>query len=623
MLFPIAPAFDVESAQQLIHWLNALNTLGKKKIVGPNATTSSKNRCSRTIPNIFSDQWFDSTASVPRISFLHLDFLTKRNQHRLPFGLEKPIFRNRHCGFGRCRQVGVFGCMSLGRCQDVSLSKRDGVVAYRFQEPLDEQVNGILEVQRCRIVQHLNELLEPGVFEMWFGNGELIVVDRERVRFGAANHFQLGRIQSRYFSAIRKSVEYACGKSFPVEFGLASDDSNLKSSSMCSAPADAKPSKLAEVAPSSAGAPAINTGTEAKLIPPAAQSMSQRSPQAQQKRGVDSFWFGESNRLARAGIEQMYGQLGLLSPLVFYGPAGCGKSHLLESIVIDARRKHQLKRCVYMSAEQFTSNFIESLRGTGLPVFRRKYRDLDVLAIDDVQFFAGKQATLVEFHHTFDVLTRAGKQVILSSDRPPADLGVLGSDISARIMSGLVCPLNYPDVEGRKRILTSLCKTRGFQIPESVVDLISRNLARDVRRLSGAVNRLHAFSVASGHKVDLDLAQHALTDLFSISASQSSLGSIEKAVCDFCRVQPSELKSDSRQKRICAARMLAMYLSRKYTANAFSEIGDYFGRSHSTVIAAHRKVATWVEINQSIELPHASYLAQDAVVQIESTLRVG
>ena len=489
------------------------------------------------------------------------------------------------------------------------LSNQDRIVAHYGER---EHENSLFAAQHLQIKQILIDRMGPNIFEMWFGEATTISVDQEAVHVISENEFAQNRLQTKFLQAIREAVASTCGPTFSVNFTLKEDHGQeaVEESAKSASPVpstDPVPLSVAQVPNQVMG----------DVAPPP-----ERNPN--RKRGIDSFWFGHNNRLAEAGVGQMFEQLGQMSPLVFYGPAGSGKSHLLESVVVEARRKHKLNRCVFLSAEQFTTNFVQALRGTGLPLFRRKYRDLDLLAIDDVHFFAGKKATLAEFQHTIDNLTRHGKQVVLSSNRPPIDLGGLGSDITTRMMSGLVCPLNYPDEKGRRKILRELCRQREFAIPGDVLDLIGQNLARDVRRLSGAVNRVHALSVAIGEPVTMEMAQQALTDLFSVHGTTTSISSIEKVVCEFCGVKPADLKSNSRQKRISAARMLAMYLSRQYTPNAFSEIGDYFGgRSHSTVIAAGKKVKSWLDSNQSIDLPHATYSAKDAVVQIESNLRIG
>ncbi len=460
------------------------------------------------------------------------------------------------------------------------------------------------------IVAFLIEKLGPNVLEMWFENGDSISVSEKAVAVRGPNDFHLNRIRTRFADQLKLAVRAVLGGQAQIEYVL-DDVHELESSPADSAGA---PNEAATVL-------TLPTETSARREPTSSQSSSNNRRTA---RGLETFWFGESNLLAEAGVKQMFDHVGQMSPYVVYGPTGCGKTHLLESIVFDARRKHKLKRCVYLSAEQFTNLFVEALRGSGLPVFRRKYRDLDVLAIDDVQFFAGKNATLAEFQYTVDNMIRNGKQVILASDRPPIDLGRLGSEITARMMSGLVCPLNYPDAEGRAKIVREICRQRGFSIPNEVVNLISQNLARDVRRLSGAINRLHALSNALGREVDVEIARHALTDLFSISRTLTSINKIEKVVCEFCGVKPADLKSSSRQKKISSARMLAMYLSRRHTSNACSEIGDYFGgRSHSTVIAAQQKVSAWIESNQPIDLPRAKYPANDAITRIEADLRIG
>ena len=453
------------------------------------------------------------------------------------------------------------------------------------------------------IVKSLSQRLTSKVFDMWFDKGRAIVVGHRDVEILATNEFLLNRIKKTYIDQIREAVDEVCGPGFTVQCRMSSHAGSQTVTS---------PAKLQEA-----------QVTKNEPAPPEVMEAKIQKPVRAARRGTESFYFGGNNRVAEVSIEQMFQRLGQLSPLMVYGPAGCGKTHLLESLVYDARRKHKFRKCVSLSAEQFTSQFVQAVRGTGLPVFRRKYRDLDLLTIDDVQFFAGKKATLAEFQYTLDNLIRNGKQIILSSDRPPVDLTPLGQEVMAKIYGGMACALSYPDAEGRFKIVRELCRQRELNISDDVLRLISNNLARDVRRLSGALNRINAYSVASGCTANVELAKEALGDMFSLCKALTSIGSIEKAVCDFCGVKPSELKSSSRHKKICSARMLAMYLSRKHTSNAFSEIGDHFGRAHSTVIAAHKKFETLVTSNDTLDLPNAQYRAKDALVQIESNLRVG
>jgi len=473
-------------------------------------------------------------------------------------------------------------------------------------------------------------------FDLWFSNRQCIVYqqpDQPCSNFGstntilvhADNSFSLQRIQNVFGLDIRQVVDRVCGPHFKIDYQLAAtDQSDLQSEKShdgnrpdVSAPVSAQAIKSE---PCTIKLESLNVRND-RLDSTPSSVMNQR-----RLRGVGSFWFGPDNRLIKAGVDQLFEQPGQFSPLFVYGPTGCGKTHLLESVTNDFRRRLKLKRCVFLSAEQFTSQFVGSLRsGTGLPMFRRKYRDLDLLAIDDIQFLAGKRATLGEFQHTIDNLLRNGKQVIVASDRPPMELGHLGNDISARLSGGLTCPIQYPDLEGRLHIVRKMCAERKLILPTNVLQLICEQLARDVRRLSGALNRLHACSVSIAEKITPEFAQKVLCDLFSLTGPNcTSMVSIEQAVCEFCGIQPNELKSSSRQKRISSARMLAMYLSRQYTGSAFSEIGDYFGgRSHSTVIAAEKKVAKWIEDDEGISLAHAVYPAKEVVRRIESNLRIG
>lgn len=258
-------------------------------------------------------------------------------------------------------------------------------------------------------------------------------------------------------------------------------------------------------------------------------------------------------------------------------------------------------------------------------MFRRKYRDLDLLLIDDIQFLAGKRATIIEFQHTIDELARNGKQVIVSADRPPIELSALSSELGTRLNAGLSCPLRYPGLEGRVKIAQQLCDERQITFPATVIELICERLSHDVRRVSGALNRLYAWYLSTGNLVTTEVAYEQLNDLFAMDRVHSvSLARIESAVCELCGLKPADLKSTSRHKSISSARMLAMYLSRHYTSSAYADIGNYFGgRSHSTVIAAEKKVNQWLEANSGVALPHATYRAKDVVSRLESSLRIG
>ncbi|MFK7767044.1 MAG: DnaA/Hda family protein [Mariniblastus sp.] len=496
-------------------------------------------------------------------------------------------------------------------CQDVTLSSQDS-----FENSANADRNFAHE-----IADLLTDRIGLVRFDLWFSNRDRIARHEDTILFYAENNFALQRIQNTFGQDVREIVNRVCGPQFDVQYKLIDEQTETN---------PAEPTTSHSIS-DQANPASAETETGLQTIqfaqPSETQVTKKAEPSTQRRlRTVKSFWFGPNNGLVNAGVDSLFEQPGQFSPFFVYGPTGSGKTHLIESITNDFRRRLKLKRCVYLSAEQFTSQFVGSLRGgTGLPMFRRKYRDLDLLAIDDIQFLAGKRATLGEFQHTIDNLLRNGKQVIVASDRPPVELGHLGNEICARLSQGLTCPIQYPDFDGRMQIVRRMCQERNLELPTNVLRLICDQLAKDVRRLSGAVNRLHAYSVSIAQPITPELAHQVLCDLFSLTGPNcTSMVTIEQAVCELCGVKPAELKSPSRQKRISSARMLAMYLSRQYTGSAFSEIGDYFGgRSHSTAIAAEKKVTKWLANDEGIKLPHAVYPAKEVLRRIESNLRIG
>lgn len=278
-----------------------------------------------------------------------------------------------------------------------------------------------------------------------------------------------------------------------------------------------------------------------------------------------------------------------------------------------------------LSAEQFTSQFLEALHGAGLPSFRRKYRDVDLLILDDVHFFAGKKATMVELQYTVDTLQRSGRQLVLTADRPPQDVPGLGRELANRLCGGLVCRLEAADEAVRMGILQRQCERREMRVPHSVLSLIAEQLNGDARVLSGALFRLQATSQALNRPITLELAQTALSDLLRATRRVIRLPDIELAVCQVFGLDSQCLQSDAKKRTVSQPRMLAMWLARKYTRSALSEIGEFFGRrSHTSVIAAQRKIDQLLtEDRQPASVESLCCSFAEAVRRVESQLRTG
>jgi len=336
------------------------------------------------------------------------------------------------------------------------------------------------------------------------------------------------------------------------------------------------------------------------------------------------FIAGESNRMAMAAIDLMVQRPGEISPLLIQGPSGVGKTHLLEQCCHRARERHPGISAVFLSAEQFTTNFLQALHGGGLPAFRRNCRNVDLLVIDDLQFFVGKRATTVEFQQTIDALQRQTRQLVVSCDRDLCDLGDLGDDLVQRLSGGMSARIAPPDAEVRRGIVLAIADRKQLALPDDVVEFVVTHMTRTARELAGAVNRLEATSHMLGVPVTRGLAEEALADLVRASVRSVRLADIERAVCSAFGLESGSLQSCRRAKRVNHPRMLAMFLARKHTPAALTEIGSYFGRrSHSTVISAHKTVASWVSSRSTLQIADARWDADEAIRRVEDLLRTG
>jgi chromosomal replication initiator protein len=339
---------------------------------------------------------------------------------------------------------------------------------------------------------------------------------------------------------------------------------------------------------------------------------------------LDDFVAGPSNRMALAAIEMAASRPGEMSPTVIHGPSGVGKTHLLEGCCGRFRERDPSATAVFLAAEQFTTGFLQALHGSGLPGFRRTCRSADLLVIDDLQFFVGKRATIQELQQTIEVIQRQGGQVVLGCDREPDALTELGPELLTRLRGGIVVRLEPGDYDVRRGIVAAVCRDRGLAVPDEVADYVATHMTRHARELQGAVNRLEATSLMLGVPISLGLAEEALVDLVRASGRSVRLAEIEQAVCTAFGLARGSLQSSGRARAASHARMLAMFLARKHTHAALSEISSFFGRrSHSTVIAAQKTVSQWLAEGARIVLAETAWDAEEAIRRVEDMLRAG
>ncbi|MEM6330272.1 MAG: DnaA/Hda family protein [Planctomycetota bacterium] len=305
----------------------------------------------------------------------------------------------------------------------------------------------------------------------------------------------------------------------------------------------------------------------------------------------DAFVAGAGNRHAVRIAQQVAAGQRVASPLVVWGPTGVGKTHLLRAIQAHARRCRRRDRVIYLTAEQFTTGFVDALHGRGLPGFRNKHRGVDLLLLDDLQFFAGKKRTLEELQHTLDTLTAAGAQIVLASDRQPTQLQALGAEIVSRLGAGFSVGVEPADTAMRRTLLHRMAAERGLTLQPHVAEIIATGVTSGARELSGVVHRLAATQQLLGEPVDTQLARSVVSELNRQTTPRLELADIQSAVCRVFGVDRQVLLSNRRTRATTEPRMVAMWLSRKYTRAAWSEIGEFYGRrSHSTVISACRRV---------------------------------
>ena len=327
------------------------------------------------------------------------------------------------------------------------------------------------------------------------------------------------------------------------------------------------------------------------------------SAQLNPKYTFESFVIGNSNRFAHAAaLAVAEAPAKAYNPLFIYGGVGLGKTHLMHAIGHFVHRHYPGAKVVYLSTEKFTNDFINSIRDNRTGEFRNKYRNIDVLLIDDIQFLAGKESTQEEFFHTFNALHESNKQIIISSDRQPREIPTLEDRLRSRFEWGLITDIQPPDLETRAAILRKKAAIENISISDDDILLVANKITTNIRELEGALTRIKAYSSMTGQEIDEALIEKTLKDLLPSAENEPiSVEKIQKIVAEYFNLRIEDMKTKKRTNAVAHPRQIAMYLCRELTDLSLPKIGEEFGgRDHTTVMHAQDKVSTAIETNPNI-----------------------
>jgi chromosomal replication initiator protein len=452
----------------------------------------------------------------------------------------------------------------------------------------------------------LQVTLSPANFETWLRDTELVEVDDTRFRISVPNGFAKDWLESRYRSLISQTLGRIVGYGVQVDFfvGAAVDGASSDGGTIGDSPSRVD-------GHDDGGTPvAVGPGLVSRTqdSPPARHAGP--TPQVRVEPGrvgggeggtsnintrytFSNFIVGSANRLAHAASLSVAERPGhAYNPLFLYGGVGLGKTHLMHAIGNQVAAKFPRKRVVYATSEKFTNEFITSIQQGKIDEFRARYRRIDLLLIDDIQFIADKERTQEEFFHTFNAIHEDGKQIVLSSDRPPKAILTLEERLRSRFEWGLIADLTAPDLETRIAILRAKAEEGAVPISSDVIEFIARKVVSNIRELEGALNRIVAYASMGAMPISIELAQAVLSNvLYNPKKRQITPERIVKAVSEYYGVGLDQLKGQKRDKAIVMPRQIAMFLMREETDVSLLRIGAELGnRDHSTVLHACDKI---------------------------------
>jgi len=426
----------------------------------------------------------------------------------------------------------------------------------------------LLDSLWMRLVEALSQKLPPAILDNWVRPCRLLAIEGDHLKIGAPNKFSRDWLMQHHLEALQQGACEVVGGQPRISIVI--DDDPV------AAPV-VRPST-----PAPTPAPSRPGGTTEGLNP---------------RYTFDAFVVGSSNQFAQAAC-QAVAELPskAYNPLFIYGGVGLGKTHLLHAVGHQSVRLFPGMTVVYLSSERFTNELINAIRYDRTGEFRARYRTIDLLMIDDIQFISGKERTQEEFFHTFNDLYESRKQIIVSSDSSPKDIPEIEERLRSRFEWGLIADIQPPDFETRVAILKKKAALDRVKLPDDVAYLIASRVKSNIRELEGSLTRMIAFCALTGREMTVDLAQEVLSDLWGEEEKIISIDQIQRKVCDFFGIKISDLKAQNRTKAVAFPRQIAMYLSRQLTHASLSEVGRAFGgKDHTTVLHAVDKIQTLLQ----------------------------
>ncbi len=436
----------------------------------------------------------------------------------------------------------------------------------------------------------LREIFSPDVYQMWFEPLLCVESGEDFLVLGAPNDFAVFWLQDNYCDIIAERVRIAVGRPVGITFRRCAARTSVKTAS-------------------TKGKSGANAAGERSSQPrgsksPANGSAPPKTPYLLNPRNsFENYVVGSNNQLAHAAcVAVCQAPAQAYNPLFLYGDTGLGKTHLMQAVGHQILKRNDAAKIAYVSSEKFTNEFINAIQENTLTRFRKRYRHVDILLIDDIHFLSGKERIQEEFFHTFNELFESQKQIVLTSDRPASEIEKLESRLISRFQWGLVTDIQAPDFETRLAILRNKAKNLQFSVSEEVINFLAKRITKNIRRLEGSLIKVASYSGLTGQSLDLTSVERLLADILQEEAQhQVTIEMIQKKVVDFYELRQSDMVSKRRPNNIAFPRQIAMYLSRILTKNSLQEIGEAFGgRDHGTVMYACRTVENMMDQEDSI-----------------------